>query len=146
MASTGTNGGGGVANPKLTAVTSLSRHRVLATYDRDLDAAALQASSYAFYSTQAVNLPVLGVSRATNNQAFVMTEAQEPVTYTVKKPKTSRPVTFTGSAVTEPRVMSARALSRTQIVVVFSEPVGPSALQPSNYQITVAGLDARRST
>lgn len=68
VASTG--GGNGVANPKLTAVTSLSRHRVLATYDRDLDAAALQASSYAFYSTQAVNLPVLGVSRATNNQAL----------------------------------------------------------------------------
>ena len=143
VASTGGgNGGGGVANPKLTAVTSLSRHRVLATYDRDLDAAALQVSSYAFYSTQAVNLPVLGVSRATNNQAFVMTEAQEPVTYTVKLPKTSRPVTFTGSTVSEPKVTSARALSKTQIVVVFSEPVGSSALQPSAYQITVAGSTA----
>jgi hypothetical protein len=132
-------GGNGVANPKLTAVTSLSRHRVLATYDRDLDAASLQASSYAFYSTQAVNLPVLGVSRATNNQAFVMTEAQEPVTYTVKLPKTSRPITFTGSAISEPKVTGARALSKTQIVVTFSEPVGASAFQPANYQITVAG-------
>ena len=141
VATTG-GGGNGVANPKLTAVTSLSRHRVLATYDRDLDAAALQASSYVFYSTQAVNLPVLGVSRATNNQAFVLTEAQEPVTYTVKAPKTSRPVTFTGSSITEPRVTSARALSRTQIVVVFSEPVGTSALQPSAYQINVAGSTA----
>lgn len=41
---TSTGGSGadskGVATPKLTAVVSLSRHRVLATYDRDLDAAA----------------------------------------------------------------------------------------------------------
>lgn len=135
----GGNGGGGVANPKLTAVTSLSRHRVLATYDRDLDAAALQASSYAFYSTQAVNLPVTGVSRATNNQAFVLTGAQDPVTYEVKAPKTSRPVTFTGSAVNEPRLVGAKALSTTQILVTFSDPFGASALQPSAYQITVAG-------
>lgn len=135
----GGGGGGGVANPKLTAITSLSRHRVLATYDRDLDAAALEASSYAFYSTQAVNLPVLGVSRATNNQAFVLTEAQEPVSYTVKLPKTSRPITFTGSSATEPKVVSANPISTTQIIVTFSEPVGPSALQPSAYQLTVQG-------
>ena len=132
-------GGGGVANPKLTAATALSRHRVLVTYDRDLDAAALDVASYAFYSTQAVNLPILGVSRATNNQAFVTTEAQEPVTYTVKLPKTPRPVTFTGSTVAEPKLESARPVSSTQIIVTFSEPVGTSALQPSAYQITVQG-------
>jgi hypothetical protein len=138
----GGKGGGGVANPKLTAVTSLSRHRVLVTYDRDLDAASLQASNYAFYSTQAVNLPVTGVSRATNNQAFVMTEAQEPVTYRVERPKTSRPVTFMGSAVNEPKLVGVRPLSKTQLVVIFSEAIGASALQPSAYQINVAGSTA----
>jgi hypothetical protein len=138
----GGSGGGGVANPKLTAATALSRHWVLVTYDTDLDAAALDVASYAFYSTQAVNLPILGVSRATNNQAFVTTEAQAPVTYEVKKPKTPRPVTFTGSTVAEPKVLSASALSKTQMLVTFSEPVGESALQPSAYQITVAGSTA----
>jgi hypothetical protein len=143
---TSTGGGGtdskGVANPKLTAVVSLSRHRVLVTYDRDLDAAALSASSYAFYSTQAVNLPVTGVARATNNQAFVMTGPQEPVTYTVKQPKTSRPVTFQGSTATEPKVLNATAVSTTQILVTFSEPMGTGAYQPSSYQITVQGSSA----
>lgn len=138
VASSPTGGGGG-ATPKLTAVTALSRHRVLATYDRDLDPTALEMSSYAFYSTQAVNLPVLGVSRASNNQAFVLTGAQEPVTYEVKKPKTPRPVTFTGSTVTEPKMLSATPLSTTQILVTFSEPVGTSALQASAYQLTVDG-------
>ena len=141
VASTG-GGGNGVANPKLTAVTSLSLHRVLATYDRDLDAAALQVSSYAFHSTQAVNLPVTGVSRATNNQAYVTTAAQEPVTYTVKLPKTSRPITFTGSTVAEPKVVSAEPLSRTQILITFSEPMGPSAFLPTSYQINVQGSSA----
>ena len=134
-----TTGGGGVATPKLTAVTALSRHRTLATYDRDLDPTALQASTYAFYSTQAVNLPILGVSRASNNQAFVLTGAQQQVTYEVKKPKTSRPITFTGSSVTEPKMLSATPLSTTQILVTFSEPVGTSALQASSYQMTVQG-------
>ena len=138
----GGNGGGGVANPKLTAVVALSRHRALATYDRDLDAAALDVASYAIYSTQAVNLPVTGVSRATNNQAFLLTGPQEPVTYEMKKPKTARPVTFTGSTVNEPRLVGVRALSKTQIVVTFSDPVGASALQPSAYQITVEGSTA----
>ncbi|MDQ4068784.1 MAG: hypothetical protein M3203_04820 [Actinomycetota bacterium] len=140
--SAGGSGGGGVANPKLTAVVALSRHRALATYDRDLDAAALDVASYAIYSTQAVNLPVTGVSRATNNQAFLLTGAQEPVTYEMKKPKTSRPVTFTGSTVNEPKLLGVRALSKTQIVVMFSEPVGASALQPTAYQITVEGSTA----
>jgi hypothetical protein len=138
----GGNGGGGVANPKLTAVVSLSRHRALATYDRDLDAATLQVSSYAIYSKEAVNLPVTAVSRATNNQVFLVTGPQEPVTYEMKQPKTSRPVTFTGSTVVEPKLLGARTLSRTQIVVIFSEPIGASALQPSAYNITVAGSTA----
>ncbi len=138
----GGGGGGGVANPKLTAVASLSRHRLLATYDRDLDAAALQPSSYAFYSKQAVNLPVTGVSRATNNQAYVLTGPQDPVTYEVKLPKTSRPITFTGSTAAEPQLLAVKSLSKTQIVVSFSEPVGTSALQPSMYQITVEGSSA----
>ena len=137
--STGGNGGGGVANPKLTAVTSLSPHRVLATYDRDLDAAALEVSSYAFYSTQAVNLPVTGVARATNNQAFVMTATQEPVTYEVKKPKTPRPVTFQGSQAVEPRLQSAQAVSSTQIALTFNMPMGAGADNPASYQINVAG-------
>ncbi|HYH52208.1 MAG TPA: hypothetical protein VEG38_21910, partial [Acidimicrobiia bacterium] len=137
-AATGGKNGGG-ATPKLTAVSALSAHRVLATYDRDLDAAALDMSNYAFYSTQAVNLPVVGVSRATNNQAFVLTAQQEPVTYEVKKPKTPRPVTFTGSTVSEPKLVGAKAVSAIQILLSFSEPVGASALQPSAYQITVAG-------
>lgn len=132
-------GGNGVATPKLTAVVSLSQHRVLATYDRDLDGAALQASSYVINSTEAVNLRVTGVSRASNNQVFVTTAAQEPVTYVVKKPKTSRPVTFTGSVVTEPTLVSAKAVSSTQIVLLFSEPMGAGADQPSSYTITVAG-------
>ncbi|MDQ4134043.1 MAG: hypothetical protein M3179_12775, partial [Actinomycetota bacterium] len=118
------------------------RHRTLATYDRDLDAAALEASSYAFYATEAVNLPVTRVSRATNNQAFVMTGAQEAVTYTVKKPKTPRPITFTGSTATEPKVLSATAVSKTQILVTFSEPMGTGAYQPSSYQISVQGSTA----
>ncbi|HEX2048597.1 MAG TPA: hypothetical protein VHF27_12595 [Acidimicrobiales bacterium] len=138
----GGGGGGGVANPKLTAVVGLSRHRALATYDRDLDAAALDVANYAIYSTQAVNLPVTGVSRATNNQAFLLTGAQEPVTYEMKKPKTARPITFTGSTVAEPKLLGVRALSKTQIVITFSEAVGASALQPSAYQITVAGSTA----
>ena len=133
------SGPNGVANPKLTAVVSLSLHRVLATYDKDLDAAALQPSSYAFYSTQAVNLPVTGVSRATNNQAYVTTAAQEPVTYTVKLPKTSKAITFTGSAAREPKLVSAKPISKTQILVTFSDPMGPSAFLPSSYQITVQG-------
>ena len=136
------SGGNGVANPKLTAVVSLSRHRVLATYDRPLDAAALQVSSYAFNSTQAVNLPVTGVLRATDNQAYVMTAAQEPVTYTVKLPKTSKPLTFTGKTATEPKVVSVTPLSKTQILVTFSEPMGPSAFLPANYQVTVQGSTA----
>ena len=138
----GGQGGGGVATPKLTAVVSLSLHRALATYDRDLDAAALNAANYAIYSKQAVNLPVTGVSRATNNQVFILTGPQEPVTYEMKLPKTSRPVTFTGSTVSEPKLLGVRPLSKTQIVVIFSEPVGPSALQPSAYTITVAGSSA----
>jgi thrombospondin type 3 repeat protein len=141
-APSGGTGGGGVANPKLVAVVALSRHRTLATYDHDLDAAALQASSYAYYSTQNVNLPVLSVSRATNNQAFVLTGAQDPVTYTVKLPKTSHQLSFTGSATVEPKVDKATPLSKTQILITFSDPVGASALDPANYVITVAGSSA----
>lgn len=102
---------------------SLSRHRALAAYDRDLDA-ALQASSYAFYSTQAVSLPVTAVSRANNNQAYVMTGPQEAVTYQVKQPKTSRPITFTGSVATEPKLVAAKPLSKTQIMPTRSRSPG----------------------
>jgi hypothetical protein len=137
--STGSNG---VATPKLIAVVSLSRHRVLATYDRDLDAAALQQSSYVFYSTQAVNLPVTGVSRATNNQVYVMTGPQEPVKYTVKLPKTSKTLSFTGSALVEPRLVSATPLSKTQILVTFSMPMGATAFLPTSYKITAVGTGA----
>ncbi len=141
-APTSGGGGGGTQSgpsPKLTAVAALSRHRALATYDRDLDPAALQVSTYAFYSTQAVNLPVTAVSKATNNQVFITTGPQEPVTYEVKQPKTPRPITFTGSTVGEPKLLSAKPVSNTQIILTFSEPMGAAALQPSSYQITVQG-------
>ena len=132
----GTSGG---TSSKLVAAVSLSRHRVLATYNRTLDTAALDVASYAIYSTQAVNLPVTAVSRASDNQVFLTTAAQEAVTYEMRKPRTPKPVTFQGSVAEEPKVLSARALSSTQIVIVFSEPMGAGADQPANYHITVAG-------
>jgi hypothetical protein len=131
--------GGSVSRPKLTAVVALSLHRTLATFDGDLSPASLDPSSYVYCSTQAVNLPVTGVSRASNNQAYVLTGPQEPVSYEVRSPKTSRSVTFTGSTASEPKLLSARAVSKTQIILAFSEPLGTSALQPSFYQIAVEG-------
>lgn len=138
----GGGGGGGTTTttaPKLTAVAALSRHRLLVTYDKALDAAALQVASYSFATASGVLLPVRAVAQATTNQALLSTDAQEAVTYTVKKPKTPRPVTFTGSLDAEPTLQSASALSTTQVVLSFSEPLGEGADLPASYQITVPG-------
>ena len=135
-------GGGGTTTttaPKLTAVAALSRHRLLATYDKALDATALQVATYGFATASGVPLPVRAVSQAATNQALISTDAQEAVTYTVKKPKTPRPVTFTGSLDAEPRLQSASALSSTQVVLTFNEPLGEGADLAASYQITVPG-------
>jgi hypothetical protein len=139
----GGGGGGGSTTttaPKLTAVAALSRHRLLVSYDKALDATALQTASYSFATASGVLLPVRAVVQGpTASQALLSTDAQEAVTYTVKKPKTPRPVTFTGSLDAEPRLQGASALSSTQVVLDFSEPLGEGADLPASYQITVPG-------
>lgn len=127
----------------LTTVTALSRHRLLATFDKAPTGDALKAASYRITGPGGA-LALRVVTVIGTNQALMSTDTQQVVGYEIKGPaRNAAPVAFTGSADVEPTLLRAQSTSNTQVVLTFSEPMGAGAGAAGSYRISPTGRKGR---
>lgn len=124
------------AGPKLTAVTALSAHRLLATFDQAPTAAALNPASYVITGPAGAALAISAVSLTGTNQALMSTATQSVVAYSIRGPAANATsVTFTGSVDREPTLLGARSTGARTVDLTFSEPMGTDAADTARYPI-----------
>ena len=131
--------GGGSSTARLTTVSALSQHRLLATFNKTPSGDAVDPAKYTI-TGPAGPLPVVSVTPTSGNQATIATGTQQAVAYQITGPAANAtPISFTGSADAEPALLSAISTGNTTVVLGFNEPMGAGADQPGSYKITVTG-------
>ena len=129
--------GGGSA--RVTAVSSVSQHRVLVTFDRPPAGRALEPSSFRIVGPTGL-LPVSAVQKAGLAQAVLSTGAQQAAPYWLTGPSMiAGALLFQGSTDLEPGVVGALSLTSTSVGVRFTEGMGEGAADPASYVITGPG-------
>lgn len=130
------------AQPKMTAVSAPSPHRVVVTFDKTPNANTNNAANYTLTGAGNVPLVVRTAARiGSTKQVLLTTDRQQPVSYALRYPNRSGigsavTLNFNGSLVVEPALLSAVSLDRTRVRLRFSAPMGQNANVASFYKIT----------
>jgi len=131
IAASGCGGGGGSGSgsqapaPNLAGALAPSTHYVEVSFAGAPDAEAARSDRYSITSADGAALPVRTAQRSEDGGVLLTTDAQQPVTYRLAMRALSgsaiSTVDFPGSTGSEPGLLTAIALSNTEVLLTFSD-------------------------
>src|SRR5215813_11917761 len=132
------------AAPDLVGAVALSRHYVEVEFSGSVGPDALQPDAYSISGPDGSPLAVTGVRLRDGhpNRVLLTTDAQQAVVYHLTVRTTGgQAAALVGSSNPEPQLQTAIALSNTQVLLTYDQPVAGGATTIAFYRIVVPGGD-----